>query len=104
MKWVIGVFAAGALASCDGPKDYRGEDGELDGKLIYQHNCMVCHGETGNDGNPDAADLVHSLLDVEEMEKAVREGRGDMDPVDLSKEETTAVIEYVRGDLKKKAK
>lgn len=94
---------AGFLGSCDDPDAYKGPDGKESGKIIYQKECLQCHGERGDDGNGGAANLQNSLLTEDEMKDAVKKGRGEMRAVShLNEEQVQLVIDYVRNELKKK--
>ena len=75
----------------------KGNDvGESDGEVIYQENCMLCHGEKGDEGRSGASDLSKSLMDNEQMKEVIVHGRKSMPPFDyLSDEEVKLVIKYI---------
>lgn len=99
----ISFMLVSFLWSCDDPDAYKGPDGKESGKIIYQKECLQCHGERGDDGNGGAANLQNSLLTEDEMKDAVKKGRGEMRAVShLNEEQVQLVIDYVRNELKKK--
>ncbi len=99
------AFGVVSLSSCEDPKEYVGPDGKESGEIIYQKTCFLCHGEYGDEGNSGAANLRTSLLSEEDMIDAVKHGRGEMRPVSaLNDDQVKLVVDYVRNELKKKAK
>ena len=84
------------LAGCGGEDSYTDADGNVDGKLVYEKNCMICHGEHGDEGNSGASDLSKSLMNEEQKVNTIKYGRGDMQPFDyLSEDEIGAVVDYI---------
>lgn len=98
MKYISILIVAIGLVSCTPDEDkYKNEAGEVDGKIVYQHECMICHGEDGTEGNSGAANLKNSLLEPEDQAEVVVNGRGDMQPFDyLTEEEVNAVVNYIQ--------
>ena len=74
----------------------------VDGKKIYQRNCVVCHGVYGDMGASGSFDLTTSELSLEERVAVITKGRNVMAAYEdvLSTEEIAAVAEYT-GTLKK---
>ena len=78
-----------------------------DGKQIYNNRCALCHGADG-DGKgvimlttPFGADFWKANDDAA-ISKAIVEGKGRMPAIPLSPEETKAVVEYMKANLKGK--
>ena len=84
------------------------------GEAIFKQKCVLCHGADGSGNTPlgkqlQAADLGSKEVQkrsVAEMRKQVHDGRANMPAFgdQLSDEEITQVIQYVRqfGKVKKK--
>lgn len=68
------------------------------GKALYERNCIVCHGEKGDQQNSGAKDLTITTLSAEEMKTLVKGGKNSMPPYGriYSDAEIDAVISYVR--------
>lgn len=68
----------------------------VDGKAVYQKNCIVCHGVQGDMGASGAFNLKESKLAVEERIAVVTNGRKAMASYKdlLKEEEIEAVAEY----------
>ncbi len=78
-----------------------------DGKQLYGNRCALCHGAEG-DGKgvimqiaPFGADFWKANDDAA-ISKTIVEGKGRMPAIPLSPEETKAVVEYMKGNLKGK--
>jgi mono/diheme cytochrome c family protein len=74
----------------------NGSEKEIDGKEIYEHYCILCHGADGKMAVGGAFDLTETQLSLEERIELIREGRNTMTPFGglLSEEEIKAVAEY----------
>jgi mono/diheme cytochrome c family protein len=68
----------------------------VDGKAVYQKNCIVCHGVNGDMGASGAFNLTTSELAVEERVAVITNGRNAMASYKdlLKEEEIQAVAEY----------
>ena len=68
----------------------------VDGKAVYQKNCIVCHGVNGDMGASWSFNLVTSELAVEERVAVITNGRNAMASYKdlLKEEEIQAVAEY----------
>jgi len=65
-SWTILIGIAICLTSCVEQESTVNEDGEPNGKAIYNQNCKVCHGGKGDLGVGEAADLSRSTKTFEE--------------------------------------
>ncbi len=112
IKKVMAIALVGAmLFACGGEQDNNNSNKPskkiakaVDGKKIYQRNCVVCHGVYGDMGASGSFDLTTSKLSLEECIAVIAKGRATTVMVGfedlLSAEEITAVAEYT-GTLKK---
>lgn len=67
----------------------------IDGKVLYQKACAMCHGSNGDAGIAGAANLRISVLSAEEQKAIVKTGKNSMPKFsNLSDEEINAVIAY----------
>ncbi len=68
----------------------------IDGKAIFQSNCISCHGADGKLGLMGSPDLSASTLDVNAKIVIIKEGKGAMQPFEgrLTEEEINAVVTY----------
>jgi mono/diheme cytochrome c family protein len=90
------------------------EENSSAGEAVFKRKCVLCHGADGSGNTPlgkqlQAANLGSKevqKLTVAEMRKQVHDGRANMPAFgdQLSDEEVTQVIQYVRqfGKVKKK--
>jgi len=53
-------------------------ESNLDGKLIYQNQCLKCHGEDGRAGKANSADLSLSALSDQDVISVLTNGKGQM--------------------------
>lgn len=87
--------------SCESGSVPRKEDGSIDGKIVYQRNCISCHGEKGNAQISGAKDLTSSALSEKEIKNIITNGseNGKMMPYKslLSAEEIDALVEHVKS-------
>lgn len=70
---------------------------ENKGQLIFEQNCVTCHGLNGNLQVSGASDLTKSDLDKEQLIKVIKEGRNSMNPYKdlLTEPQIDAVANYV---------
>jgi len=101
LVWIMtvspAVFAAGNAAA---------------GKAVYMKHCAACHAEDGNGKDaiakmmkatipPLPSKEVQALSD-DELRKVITDGKDKMKPVkDLSAEDTTNIIAFIRSLAKK---
>lgn len=77
-----------------------------DGRQIYGNRCAMCHGEDGNgkgvimQTNPFRIEFW-KVNDEAAIAKVIVEGKGRMPAIPLSPEETKAVVEYMKANMKK---
>lgn len=71
--------------------------GPVDGKLIFENNCVLCHGADGAKEYNGAANLHTSMLDKNNIISIVTNGKNTMMPYKelLSAEEIEAVSTYI---------
>ena len=110
IKKIIAIVLLGAmLFACGGEQENNNANKAgkkvakaVDGKKIYQRNCVVCHGVYGDMGASGSFDLTTSALSLEERVAVITKGRNVMAAYEevLSTEEIAAVAEYT-GTLKK---
>lgn len=69
----------------------------VDGKTVFERNCISCHGADGTAGVAGAADLSISGLDMNSKVEIIRNGKGSMQPFGgvLTEEEVQAVASYI---------
>lgn len=67
------------------------------GKLLYEKNCVVCHGEAGDKGLGGAANLIQSQLEEADTKSIIMNGKGDMPGYKeaLNEQEIEALKSYV---------
>ncbi|MEM1327524.1 MAG: cytochrome c [Bacteroidota bacterium] len=96
------VWACGGEESSDTsstankPKTTKPKAMAVNGKAVYQKNCIVCHGVNGDMGASGAFNLTTSQLAVEERVAVITNGRNAMASYKnlLKEEEIQAVAEY----------
>ncbi len=66
-----------------------------DGKLLYENNCVVCHGNDGNLGMAGAKKLSQSDLSVEQIKEIILKGKGAMPRANVNDEQAAAIAQYV---------
>lgn len=78
------------------------ESNVIDGKTVFQANCITCHGEDGQLGLMGSPNLTTSVLDITSKVEIIRNGKGAMQAFGgvLTDEEIQAVATYV-DSLKK---
>ena len=90
------LFACGGdepkVASTPAVKMSKGPNGER----IYKTRCVTCHGAKGNMGANGAANLMASVLPLNERVQVITHGRKVMNPFKniLEPDEIKAVAEY----------
>lgn len=68
------------------------------GKMLYDLNCALCHGEAGNKQLDGAADLSKSTLNESEISAIIQNGKGSMPSFgSLTEEEKSAISLYVKS-------
>lgn len=86
--------------SCGEREVPRNEDGSVDGKAVFQSNCISCHGENGNANIAGAKDLTNTQLSNQEIKSVISNGseNGKMMPYKslLSEEEIDALVEHLK--------
>jgi mono/diheme cytochrome c family protein len=79
-----------------------GEGDPAKGKIVYDATCDTCHGEDGQagvlTGSTPAADLTEEVPEKsdEELTDIIKNGYGDMAPVDVSSGDIKHLIAYLR--------
>lgn len=104
MKKFLPVFLAAATAlllSCGGNQNTAGA--AVDGKAIFESNCALCHGASGNAMLAGASDLTVCTLDTVGIRQVVANGRNTMAAFSgrLTDIEIDAVVQYVLSLRKK---
>lgn len=100
---IVGISSCLFIASCNsGQLSSSKKEGGIPptGKELYIENCAVCHGEDGKLGASGAKDLTHSTLSDAEVLQRINEGKNGMPQMKSvleTKENVTAVAEYVKG-------
>lgn len=74
----------------------------LDGKVIYEANCKLCHGADGKLGASGASDLSKTTLDVAAIKQTILQGKQSMNPVEMPEDQAAAVAAYVESNIKGK--
>jgi mono/diheme cytochrome c family protein len=77
---------------------------EFTGIELYEINCASCHGidgtgpENGPDDGPDLQQEVENHSDAQLID-FILNGKGDMEPVDVTEEEAVKIVDYLRNEL-----
>ncbi len=101
----IVLAAAMTLTACGGPKDAvdtAGGGGAAGnpGADIYEINCQVCHGESGEGGTGIALnDGSLDTLTDDDIRAAVNDGVGAMPSFSLSATDVDALIDFIRSEF-----
>lgn len=104
-KLLVVALIGGIIWACGGgdnsqnklaKSDKVAEAPAVDGKAVFQKNCVVCHGINGDMGVNGAYNLQNSQLAVEERVNVITNGRNTMAAYKeiLSADEITAVAQY----------
>lgn len=95
-------FACGSKEQTKPSGTELGQIASIDGKTIYQRECILCHGEAGDKGVAGSANLTQSVLSLDERVYVITNGRGIMQPFKnkLTPGEIEAVARYTQ-ELKK---
>jgi mono/diheme cytochrome c family protein len=102
-KSLIVIIIAGIIWACGGEtnKEKVVENSTpsvpaVDGKAVFQKNCVVCHGVNGDMGVNGAFNLQTSKLTAEERVGVITNGRNAMASYKeiLSTDEIAAVAQY----------
>lgn len=98
MKNFLILFYALFLFSC-GATNPTKENGQPDGKALYEQNCSICHGDDGKLGAAGASDLSTSRISLEERITIITNGKGQMAPFKdlLDEEQRKAVAVYIES-------
>ena len=105
-KTILAGTLALLLAACGGKTAETGTAGKeaLEGKSIYDAQCVRCHGSNGKLGLSGAKDLTVTALTPAEMVNVISNGAsGGMMPSYkevLSEGEIKAVADYIETTLK----
>lgn len=79
----------------------RKENGSVDGAVVYQRNCISCHGENGDAEIAGAKNLTVTQLNDKEIKHMIKNGseNGRMMPYKnlLSDEEIDALVSHVKS-------
>ncbi len=69
----------------------------VDGKTVFESNCISCHGGDGQAGRVGAANLATSVMDQDSKVEIIRNGKGSMQAFGgmLTEEEVQAVAAYI---------
>ncbi len=96
MKIFIPVFFIVVLASC-AENNPTTPDGKPDGKVLYEQNCSICHGDDGKLGSAGSKDLTLSTFSLEERVQLITNGKGAMAPFKgvMDDQQIKAVAEYI---------
>ncbi len=74
----------------------HGDDAYINGEMLFQANCVKCHGSSG-EGVAAYPDIRNSKLSQEDTKKIIVKGFREMPPFpDFNETETERLIEYVR--------
>lgn len=100
----ICTFLLLAGSACESPQDQisrqkapaNSQGTAPDGRVVFQKNCVVCHGADGKLGLNGAKDLTQTTLGLEERVSQITHGKNLMTPFNgvLSPEEIEAVAAY----------
>jgi cytochrome c6 len=94
------VMAAVSPACGEPPtsKAPAGGDPDTKGALVFNANCVLCHGRNGDLGMGGAKDLTLSMLSREEMIAIVTNGKGAMMPYRnvLTPKQIEQVVDHAR--------
>jgi mono/diheme cytochrome c family protein len=73
---------------------------ETTGQELYQIHCGDCHGidGRGTDTGPDLKPELEHHSDAKIMD-VILNGDGDMNPVPVTEEEATTIVDYLRNEL-----
>lgn len=99
----VGISSCLFITSCNsssGSSSKAETDVPPSGKELYLENCTVCHGEDGKLGASGAKDLTESTLSDNEVLQRINEGKNGMPPMKSvleTKENVSAVAEYIKG-------
>jgi mono/diheme cytochrome c family protein len=63
-------------------------------------NCGLCHGADGKLGASGSKDLTATTLDLNGIKEIILNGRGLMQPVNVSEQQAGSIAEYVNTEIK----
>lgn len=86
----------GGTGDGDGGATGDGGDTEQSGADLYDGRCQACHGTDGR-GTADGPDLLREVEnhDDEFLVTVILEGKGDMEPVDVTPAEAQRIVDYL---------
>jgi len=92
MRFRYFIWVSLLISSCTNENSNKNS-----GKLIFEKNCVTCHGLKGNLQVSGASDLTASQLSKEQMIEVIKDGRNTMSPYKgtLSASEINAVAKHV---------
>ncbi|MCD6068414.1 MAG: c-type cytochrome [Bacteroidetes bacterium] len=84
-------------------KEAVAEDGTIKGAVLYQDNCVLCHGDNGKLGMSGAADISKTQMSQDSIRQVVLNGKGMMAKIQgLTPEQAAAIAAYVNTSIKGK--
>jgi mono/diheme cytochrome c family protein len=80
-------------------KDSSSVSASVNGNVLYETKCMMCHGADGKQGTMGAADLSASKLDHSVVVSIITSGKNSMKGFspDLNTEQIEAVAKYAES-------
>ena len=95
LVYVYGISESKSLTFSK--KSYTSENGIVEGKQIFETECMRCHGENGKAAKYGSKDLTVSSLSREEKMEVIKKGKGVMSSYEgkLTDKEINALVDYV---------
>ncbi len=95
MKYILAIILTFYFWACaDKVQDHT--TAKIDGKHIFQKNCVLCHGSDGSLEMNGAKDLSKSTITLDQRITQITNGKNLMTPFKgiLSEKEIAAVAEY----------
>lgn len=98
MKILFPFFIILFLASC-AENNPTTPDGKPDGKVLFEQNCSICHGDDGKLGSAGSKDLSISTFTMEERIQIITNGKNSMAPFKgvMDENQIKAVAEYIES-------
>ena len=78
----------------------QSNSGIVDGKVLYDNNCIICHGGDGKLNASGSKDLSLTLLDKQGLKDVILNPKGLMPKADITEEQANAIAEYVNNTIK----
>lgn len=88
-----------AIPAIDSTNTLLEQAGEpINGKTVFNNNCVTCHGTDGKLGLMGAVDLTTSKMDEASIIRIIKQGKGAMTGFEaiLNQEQINAVATYVQ--------